>query len=113
MLARAATVGETPLLEELALGPVEADQQEGTAAWLPRALAMMSHAAEFPSLHFCVSSPPPPTKRARPEPADELTRKVVADWSAAHANVAVGISARWAVVPQLEPCTFDVASASR
>jgi uncharacterized hydrophobic protein (TIGR00271 family) len=107
MLARATADGEPPVIEELALVTVEGDPKD-VAKWLSGALALLSRAHDFPSVYFCVTTPAP-TRRARPDLADELTRRVIADQSAANTNVLVRVAATWAVIPQLEPCAIEAA----
>jgi hypothetical protein len=109
MLARAASSADPLTIEELALHPVEDDAKE-PAAWLSRALAMLSHAMDFPSVHFCVTTPPLPAKRARRDPTDELMRSLLAEQAATHANVNVGVGDRWSVTPQLQACATEAAA---
>ena len=111
MLARAATVDETPVIEELALVPIVADPED-VPAWLSRALAMLAHARDLPSVQFCVTTPAPAPRRARPDAADALTRRLVTDGFVERANVVVGVAGRWAVTPQVEPCTFETTAGS-
>jgi uncharacterized hydrophobic protein (TIGR00271 family) len=95
--------GVVPVVDEIALVPIEA-QPGGLDAWLPLALQLLARVRDLETLHACVVVPAAPTRRTRPDPADELTRKLLELQVAANPNAAIRIGDAWRIVPQQTTC---------
>lgn len=104
ILATSVGDGTAVAIEEQALATTEPGPG-GVTEWLPRGLAMLSVARDFPGVRFCVSRPAPATgKRAKVDPAGDLARSLLDEEGAKHPNVTVSNGDRWTIVPQLEAC---------
>lgn len=103
LFARAVDEAAPPLVEELALSPVEVDDT-GLEGWLPRALAMLGRASELPNLQFCVATPP--ELKGRRATADvTLARAVLARAASDTPNIQIIPGAVWALTLSKTPCT--------
>jgi hypothetical protein len=111
MLANAVGIDTPLVIEELALVAVDIDA-DGVVAWLARAVALLARAREFPNVHYCITTPPLPTRRARADPRDDLARDIIQSGSTAHPNVTIANGERWRIVPQLTPCAAQLPPAS-
>lgn len=103
LAAAVALEGTVVVVEEDALSPI-AESTDRLAVWLPSALLLVSRAADFPDVHFCVTTPAAPARRARPDSADELARRMIADEAALHRNVNVAVGERWSITAIPEEC---------
>lgn len=110
LLAKAVAIDAPPVIEEHALAAVEIGT-DGVVAWLPRAVALLARAREFPDVQYCITTPAKPARGVRPDPKDDLARLVIKSEATAYPNVTIADGDRWRIVPQLTPCTATASAA--
>jgi uncharacterized hydrophobic protein (TIGR00271 family) len=100
LLATAIAIDGVPAIEEHALVPIEAPVSDES---VQRVVDLLSNAKTHPELQVCITMPPVPRRRSRPDPADVKARDVIGAVSS-QPNVHVTAGEQWRVVPQLDPC---------
>ncbi|NVB81649.1 MAG: DUF389 domain-containing protein [Kofleriaceae bacterium] len=111
LLASTLASEEHLIVEERALGPVEAtpDQLE---SWLPAALQLVADARRYRELWLCITVPADPGRRSKVAPLTTFAKATLEHAVEGLGQVQIAPGATWSARPALSECTTGAGSSA-